>query len=37
VWPDFTFKFRHITRRFDLENYQTRSKAAVPTVTSDAR
>ncbi|MFT3923761.1 MAG: NAD(P)/FAD-dependent oxidoreductase [Myxococcales bacterium] len=30
VWPDFTFKFRWLTRRFDLENYQGRAKANLP-------
>lgn len=30
VWPDFTFKFRHLTRRFDLENYHGRAKANLP-------
>jgi cation diffusion facilitator CzcD-associated flavoprotein CzcO len=30
LWPDFTFRFRERTRRFDAENYELRVGAAVP-------
>jgi cation diffusion facilitator CzcD-associated flavoprotein CzcO len=30
LWPDFTFRFRERTRRFDPENYELRVGAAVP-------
>jgi hypothetical protein len=28
LWPSFTFKFRHMTRRFDVAAYNTTARAA---------
>jgi cation diffusion facilitator CzcD-associated flavoprotein CzcO len=30
IWPDFTFRFRHHTRRFDVAAYELRRAADVP-------
>jgi cation diffusion facilitator CzcD-associated flavoprotein CzcO len=30
IWPDFTFRFRHRTRRFDTHAYELRRHADVP-------
>ena len=32
LWPDFTFRFRRQTRRFDIDAYETASSAAASSV-----
>jgi cation diffusion facilitator CzcD-associated flavoprotein CzcO len=32
LWPDFTFRFRRRTRRFDASAYELRARAAAPAV-----
>ena len=36
VWPDFTWRFRHRTRRFDTRPYALRHGATVPSATAAA-
>jgi hypothetical protein len=31
LWPSFTFVFRHLTRRFDVEAYETTAAAETAT------
>jgi cation diffusion facilitator CzcD-associated flavoprotein CzcO len=35
LWPDFTFRFRALTRRFDLESYSTLPRRAAPAATPE--
>ncbi|MEO8179869.1 MAG: NAD(P)/FAD-dependent oxidoreductase [Deltaproteobacteria bacterium] len=30
MWPDFTFRFRHLTRRFDSQAYRTERQISAP-------
>jgi len=36
IWPDFTWRFRHRTRRFDARAYELRHDAAVPALAAAA-
>jgi cation diffusion facilitator CzcD-associated flavoprotein CzcO len=35
LWPDFTFKYRALTKRFDLESYSTLPKRAATEATPE--